>query len=116
MLSIVNVVELIYIGETRRTFKIRMSEHKKAIKNWDQNNAISHSTGQAILWGKCEIHGVEQNWRRIKEARLIRLSNPVIFCTVVVYTSLTFVLSPVIYPSINKLFGLCLRVEMFRFY
>ena len=28
----------IYIGETRRTFKIRMSEHKKAIKNGDQNN------------------------------------------------------------------------------
>ena len=66
-----------YIGETGRTFKIRMSEHKRAIKNGDQNNAISvhvHSTGHAILWDKCEIVGVEQNWRRrrIKEAILIR--------------------------------------------
>ena len=47
------------------------------IKNGDQNNAISvhvHSTVHAILWDKCEILGVEQNWRRrrIKEAILIR--------------------------------------------
>ena len=54
-----------------------MSEHKRAIKNGDQNNAISvyvHSTGHPILWDKCEILGVEQNWRRrrIKEAILIR--------------------------------------------
>ena len=76
MLSIMNVVELVYIGETRRAFKIRMSEHKKATKNGDQNNTISvhvHSTCHAILWDKCEIHGVEENWRRIiKEAILIR--------------------------------------------
>jgi len=42
-----------YIGETGRTFKIRMSEHKRAIKNGNHNNAISvhvHSTGHSILW------------------------------------------------------------------
>ena len=56
-----------YIGETGRTFKIRMRGHNGAIKNGDQNNAISvhvHSKGL----------GVEQHWRRlrIKEAILIR--------------------------------------------
>ena len=56
-----------YIGETGRTFKIRISEHKRAIRNEDQNNAIYvhvNSTGHSILWDKCEILAVEQNWRR----------------------------------------------------
>ena len=65
-----------YIGETGKTFKIRMSEHKRTMKNGDQNNALSlhvHSTGHAILWDKCEILGVEQNWqrRKIKESIII---------------------------------------------
>ena len=56
-----------YIGETGRTFMIRMSEHKRAIKIGDHNNAISvhvHSTGHSILWDKCEVLAVEENWRR----------------------------------------------------
>ena len=66
-----------YISETGRTFKIRMSEHKRAINIADHDNAISvhvHSTGHSILWDKCEVLAVEKNWRRrkIRESILIR--------------------------------------------
>ena len=72
-----------YIGETGRTFKIRMSEHKRAIKIGDHNNAISvhvHSTGHSILWDKCEVLAVEENWRRrkIREAILIKSTSDTI--------------------------------------
>ena len=51
-----------YIGETGRTFKIRMSEHKRAIRNGDQNNAIHVYLYMLILQvTACEILAVEQN-------------------------------------------------------
>ena len=31
----------IYIGETKRTWKIRISEHKQAVKKGDENNGIA---------------------------------------------------------------------------
>ena len=72
-----------YIGETGRTFKIRMREHKRAMKIGDHNNAISvhvHSTGHSILWDKCEVLAVEENWRRrkIREAILIKSTSDTI--------------------------------------
>ena len=37
-----------YIGETGRTLTQRMSEHKRAVKNGDSNNALAASTCQTI--------------------------------------------------------------------
>ena len=40
-----------YIGETGRAFKIRMSEHKRAIKIGDHNNAISVHVQVTVFYG-----------------------------------------------------------------
>ena len=50
---IVSVEEGTYIGETGRTLKIIMTEHKRAIRVGDPHNTISvhvNNTGHNIKW------------------------------------------------------------------
>ena len=63
----------VYIGESERTLKVRLAEHKRAVRMGDVNNGIAvHSlkTGHSIAWDRAkitdrEIHGQR---RRVKEA------------------------------------------------
>ena len=36
----------VYIGETKRTLKIKISEHKQAVKKGDEKNEIATLTGR----------------------------------------------------------------------
>ena len=48
----------VYIGETGRTLKVRVAEHKRAVRMGDVNNGIAvHSlkTGHSIAWDKAKI-------------------------------------------------------------
>ena len=59
-----------YIGETGRSIKTRENEHKRAIRNGDDNHSgISKhvvETGHTILWGEVKILAYETNWRKRK--------------------------------------------------
>ena len=66
-----------YTGETGRTLKFRMAEHKHAIRMGDGNNGLavdSLKTGHPIEWGQARVVEREENWyrRRIKEALKIQ--------------------------------------------
>ena len=66
-----------YIGETKRTLKVRLGEHKKAVKRGDPRNGIavhSHEQSHAIDWdGAIVKKSVTGYWqRRIMEAILIK--------------------------------------------
>ena len=63
----------VYIGETGRTLKERLAEHKRAVRMENVNNGIAvHSlkTGHSIAWDKAKITDRETHWqrRRVKEA------------------------------------------------
>ena len=50
----------VYIGETKRTLKIRMAEHKQAVQKGDEKNSIvvhSHTTNHCIDWEGARVHG-----------------------------------------------------------
>ena len=69
----------VYIGETGRTLKVRLAEHKRAVRMGDVNNGIAfHSlkTGHSIAWDKARITDRETHWkrRRVKEAIRIQKS------------------------------------------
>ena len=66
-----------YIGETGRSLKTRLLEHKRAIKIGDPRNAISvhvHETRHRILWDNSIILLTEENLqrRKLRESILIR--------------------------------------------
>ena len=60
----------VYIGESGRSLKTRESEHKRAIRNGDENHSgISKhvlETGHSIMWEKVKILAYEANWRKRK--------------------------------------------------
>ena len=60
----------IYVGETCRSLKTREKEHKRAIRNGDENHSgISKhvlETGHAILWEGVKVLAYESNWRKRK--------------------------------------------------
>ena len=67
----------VYTGETGRTLKVRMVEHKRAVRMGDVNNGLAvHSlkTGHPIEWSQARVVEREENWyrRRIKEALKIQ--------------------------------------------
>ena len=56
-----------YIGETRRTLKVRMAEHKRAVKSKDPLNDIAmhvQKTAHNINWQEARILARENNWGR----------------------------------------------------
>ena len=71
------VCKKVYVGETGRTLKVRESEHKRAIRNGDENHSgISKhviETGHAMEWEGVKILAYETNWkkRKIKEGIFI---------------------------------------------
>ena len=61
----------VYVGETVRTLKVRMTEHRRAVKNMDPKNGIAmhvQKTAHAIDWQEARMR--EENWgrRRVLEA------------------------------------------------
>ena len=67
----------VYIGETKRTLKIRISEHKQAVKKGDEKNGIAvhaHTTNHNINWEGARVHGTARGFwkRRTMEAIQIR--------------------------------------------
>ena len=69
-----------YIGETGRTLTQRMSEHKRAVKNGDSNNALAvhvKQSGHNIQWEEANILIREGHWtkRKIKEGIAIKKNN-----------------------------------------
>ena len=66
-----------YIGETGRNLKLRLSEHKRSVKNKDPNNGLAvHAklTNHKIMWDNAEVLTNEPNWtkRKVKEALYIK--------------------------------------------
>ena len=67
----------VYTEETGRTLKVRLAEHKHAVRMGDVNNGLAvHSlkTGHPIEWSQARVVEKEENWyrRRIKEALKIQ--------------------------------------------
>ena len=63
-----------YIGETGRSLKTRLSEHKRAVRIGDSRNAISfHVNSNYIEWEKSLVLASESNLqrRKLREALLI---------------------------------------------
>ena len=67
-----------YIGETKRTLKVRLSEHKQAVKHGDPKNGIAvhaHESNHRIDWDGARVRrsGMTSYWRRrTTEAILIQ--------------------------------------------
>ena len=70
------------MGETERTLKQRITEHKRAVENADRNNGLAvhvASTEHKIRWGEAEVVHREEQWtkRKIKESFSIKThANP----------------------------------------
>ena len=50
----------VYIGETKRTLKVRIAEHKQAVKKGDEKNGIAvhaHTTNHSIDWEGARVQG-----------------------------------------------------------
>ena len=68
----------VYIGEAkRRSLKVRISEHKQAVKKGDEKNGIAvhaHTTNHNIDWEGAWVHGTARGFweRRTVEAIQIR--------------------------------------------
>ena len=67
----------VYVGETGRTLKQRITEHKRAVKNADSNNGLAvhvAGTGHTIHWDEAEVVCREEQWtkRKIKESLTIK--------------------------------------------
>ena len=71
----------VYIGETGRSIKTRESEHKRAIRNGDDNHSgISKhilETGRDYSLGDVKFLACKTNWRKqkIKEGTYIAKTN-----------------------------------------
>ena len=68
-----------YIGETKRTLKVRLSEHKQAVKRGDPKNGIAvhaHESHHSIDWDGATVKRTVTNYwqRRATEAIQIRTS------------------------------------------
>ena len=68
-----------YIGETKRTLKVRLSEHKQAVKRGDPKNGIAvhaHESHHSIDWDGATVKRTVTNYwqRRATDAIQIRTS------------------------------------------
>ena len=68
-----NECEEVYVGETGRTLKKRISEHKQAVKRRDQKNGIAvhvMNKGHNINWEGASVKTSEMGYwkRRVQEA------------------------------------------------
>ena len=62
----------VYIGQTKRTLKIRMAEHKQVVKKGDEKNGIAvhaHTTNHSVDWEGAWVQGTAWCfWKRTVEA------------------------------------------------
>ena len=70
---------LSYIGETKRTLRVRIGEHKQAVNRGDPRNGIvvhAHQSEHAINWDGAKVkRSVSRYWKkRTTEAIHIQLS------------------------------------------
>ena len=66
-----------YVGETGRTLKQRITEHKRAVRNADSNNGLAVHVAESeheIRWNEAEVVCREEQWikRKIKEGLSIK--------------------------------------------
>ena len=66
-----------FVGETGRTLRQRMTEHKRAVRNSDPNNALAVHVSKMhhdIKWEEAKLLTREEHWtkRKIKEGLAIR--------------------------------------------
>ena len=69
--------EHVYVGETKRTLKRRIVEHKQAVKKFDEKNGVAvhaNTHDHHINWEEAKVVTVEQSFwrRRVQEAIRIR--------------------------------------------
>ena len=67
----------VYVGETGRTLKKRISEHKQAVKRFDDKNGIAvhhFKHNHRIAWDEATVSPLETSYwrRRVQEAINIR--------------------------------------------
>ena len=67
----------VYVGETGRTLKQRMTEHKQTIRNADNNDGLAvhvAKTEHQIRWDEAEVVCREEQWtkHKIKEGLQIK--------------------------------------------
>ena len=72
-----------YVGETGRTLRVCMAEHRRAVKNKDPKNGVAmhvQKTVHTINWQEAKILGREDNWgrRRVLEALVIQQRRPMV--------------------------------------
>ena len=82
----------VYIGESGRTLKVRMAEHKRAVKSKDPLNGITvhvQKTAHNINWQEARILARENNWgrRRVLEALETQQRRPKMNLDAGLYTS-----------------------------
>ena len=56
-----------YIGETKRMLKVRLGEHKQAVKRGDPKNVIAvhaYETQHGIDWNGAQVKKMEANYLR----------------------------------------------------
>ena len=71
----------VYLGETKRTLKVRLGEHRQTVKRGDQKNGIAvhvHNTQHCIDWKGSKIRRRAAGYweRRTTEAIQIRKTSP----------------------------------------
>ena len=71
----------VYLGEAKRTLKVRLGEHRQAVKRGDQKNGIAvhvHNTQHCIDWKGSKIQRRAAGYweRRTTEAIQIRKTSP----------------------------------------
>ena len=68
----------VYIGKTKRTMKVRVAEHRQAVRKGDEKNGIAvhaHATNHSIDWEGARVHrtdkdsGREEYWKYSRFAR-----------------------------------------------
>ena len=65
-----------YVGETGRTLKKRISEHKQAVKRGDQRNDIAvhvMNKGHTINWGEANVKTSETGYWKRRVYKAIRI-------------------------------------------
>ena len=72
--------EKLYIGETGRTLKKRISEHKQAVMKFNMNNGVAahvHNEDHWIDWEGAKVIGQQEFYRkrRVTEAIMIHQHN-----------------------------------------
>ena len=72
--------EKLYIGETGRTLKKRVSEHKQAVRKFNMNNGVAahvHNEDHQIDWEGAKVIGQQEFYwkRRVTEAIMIQQHN-----------------------------------------